>query len=202
MVRRPLAVATAATMLLATAACGGGGDDAASQPVGAQSSSPTVSPTESPTPSETATESPTPTARPLSRFEDEPPVIAARQWAAAMARSVNRRDETLQAAARYMTASGRERYQQYAAPDMGLYYPGPMPFTPTGVKVNGRSAQINICWWALGFAQDRDTKRPAEGRKIEPGTMFLKKQGDRWKMHDQLLADGDCNKVPVKGMGW
>ncbi|MFZ5849241.1 MAG: hypothetical protein ACOYX5_17870 [Actinomycetota bacterium] len=189
---------TAASALLAfTAACGGEAESAP-EPVGASSepSSPSSTPTVTETPS------PTPTERPLSRFEDEPQVVVAREWAAAMARAVNEKDRALKGPARYMTAAGRERYRGYVEPDMGLYYPGPMPFTPTDVTVNGRRAEISICWWARGFAQDPKTKRPADKRKIEPGTMFLKKQGGRWKLDDQLLAQGDCSQVPVKGVAW
>lgn len=195
-VTRMTATAAAGTLLLLGAACGGEQPGTTQQPVGATSTSATPSPTPVETPS------PTPTTRPLSRFEDEPPVIAARKWAAAMARGVNARDRSFKAAAPFMTKAGRERFSSYAQEDFGLRYPGPMPFTPTAVTVNGRSAEVSVCWWAYGFALDPKTKRPADKRKIEPATLFMKKEVGRWKLDDQLLAQGNCGNVTVKGLGW
>ena len=189
---------SAAGLLLLTAGCSD--DSEAQAPATPATTGSSPSPTASPTP----TPSPTPTAQPLSRFEDEPPVIAARAWAAAFAQAINRRERTLGTAAPYSTAAGIARFQDYAKPEMGLYYPGPMPFTPTAVKVTGGRAVVETCWWAFGFAQDRKTKLPAHKRLIDAEDVILKKQGGQWKVDDLLVhkGGGDCSAVPVKGVGW
>lgn len=194
---KAVGVTAASALLAVTAACGGEAESAP-EPVGASSEG--SAPSSTPTVTETPT--PTPTERPLSRFEDEPQVVVARKWAAAMARGINAKDRSFKAAAPFMTKAGRERVNPDAEPDIGLRYPGPMPFTPTDVTVNGRRAEVSVCWWALGFALDAKTKRPADKRKIEPATLFVKKEGNRWKVDDLLSAQGDCSKVPVKGVAW
>lgn len=194
---KAVGVTAASALLAVTAACGG---EAESAPEPAGASSGPSSPSSTPTVTETPT--PTPTERPLSRFEDESQVVVARKWADAMARSINAKDRSFKAAAPFMTKAGRERISGYAVQDFGLRYPGPAPFTPTDVEVTGKRAEISVCWWALGFALDPKTKRPADKRKIESATLFLKKEGARWKLDDQLTAQGDCSRVPVKGVAW
>lgn len=205
MVRLPVTRAVLApvvgSLLVATAACGRGESAPEPQlPVGAQGT--TAAPSATPTPTETQTPSPTPTTRPLSRFEDEPPVIAARKWGAAVSRALNKRQADLADAKRYMTRAGQERFPEYASVDMGLYFPGPQPFTPTAVTVHGRQATIELCWWSYGFAQDRESRLPTQKRGIEPGRLTLKKQKGRWLVDDLVMQDGDCSRVPVKGVGW
>lgn len=206
MLRRPAATvvtATVASSLMLTAACSGGDSTAAQQqPMGASSAA--ASPSESPsaTEPEPPSESPTPTAPPLSRFENEPPVVAARAWGAAVARAINKRQRDLAGAKRFMTPAGQERFPGYTAEDIGHYFPGPQPFTPTQVTVHGRQAAVELCWWSYGFAQERKTKLPADKRSIAPGRLTLKKQGGRWLVDNLVMQDGDCSKVPVKGVGW
>jgi hypothetical protein len=207
MARRPAATVVSATvasgLLLLTAACGGDESTAAQQqPMGAESTSPTVSESPSPAESETPTPSPSPTTQPLSRFEGEPPVVAARAWAAAIGRSINKRQRDLATAKRLMTPAGQERFPRYAAEDFGLYYPGPQPFTPTEVTVHGKQAAIELCWWSQGFAQERKTKLPARKRSIDPARLVLKKKSGRWLVDDLAAGSGSCSSVPVKGVGW
>lgn len=206
MLRRPAATvvtATVASSLMLTAACSGADSTAAQQqPMGASSAA--ASPSESPsaTESEPPSEPPTPTTPPLSRFENEPPVVAARAWGAAVARAINKRERDLASAKRFMTPAGQERFPGYTAEDIGHYFPGPQPFTPTQVTVHGRQAAVELCWWSYGFAQDRKTKLPADKRSIAPGRLTLKRQGGRWLVDNLVMQDGDCSKVPVKGVGW
>lgn len=201
MLKRTAVAALVGAGLMTVSACGGGDSAAGQQPVGATTSaavSEEPSPSESPTPSESAT----PEAPPLSRFEDRGPVRAARAWSAAMGRAINARQRGLGKAIPYMTAAGQQRISGYAAEDYGRYYPGPNPFTPVGVRVHGKRAQIPMCWQAQGWAQDRRTKMPATRREIHPALMLLRKEGGRWKVDDVVARDGDCSQVPVKGRGW
>jgi hypothetical protein len=196
---RSAALVTASAMLLT--ACGGSEESAADKPVEPTSTpSPSAS---SEAPSATPETEPKPTAKPLSRFEDEAPVRVGRKWAAAFATAVNDRDRELRALAPLTTAEGLERMVGYGAEDAGLFYPGPLPFTPVGVDVDGTSAAVPMCLWAEGFALDRKTKQPVQPRLIAEGKLTLQQVGGRWKVDDLLAEDDvDCGPVSVKGRGW
>ena len=201
---RRAAAAHAATALVAACAlltaCGGSDEPAADRPVEA-SSTPSPSAT-SEEPSPTAEAEPKRTIKPLSRFEDQAPVKAARKWAAAFATAVNDRDQELRALAPLTTAGGLDRMVGYGAEDAGLFYPGPLPFTPVGVRVDGASAQVPLCLWAEGFALDRKTDQPAKPRLVAGGALTMVKQGATWKVDDLVEDDVDCSRINVKGRGW
>jgi hypothetical protein len=108
-------VARAATALVAScgllAACGGSEERAADKPLQASSTpGPTASSEASPTPEA----EPEPTVKPLSRFEDEAPVRAARAWAAAYGTAAHdrRRATTHPAAASSHSCSRRDEERQ------------------------------------------------------------------------------------------
>ena len=196
---RPATALLAVSALLLTA-CGGSDEPAADEPVKATSTpSPSAS---SEAPSATPEAEPTPTAKPLSRFEDEAPVKVARTWAAAFATAVNDRDRELRALAPLTTAEGHDRMVGYGAEDAGLFYPGPLPFTPVGVRVDGTAAQVPMCLWAEGFALDRKTKQPAKPRLIGQVALTMVKQGGAWKVDNLVEDDVDCSRTNVKGRGW
>jgi hypothetical protein len=194
----------AATALVAVCAlltaCGGSDEPAADQPVEATSTPSQSASSEAPSP--TAEAEPKPTAKPLSRFEDEAPVKVARKWAAAFATAVNDRDRELRALAPLTTAEGQVRMVGYGAEDVGLFYPGPLPFTPVGVQVDGTAAQVPMCLWAEGFALDRKTDQPAKPRLVAGGALTMVKQGGAWKVDNLVEDDVDCSRVNVKGRGW
>jgi hypothetical protein len=193
------ATAIAATCALLTA-CGGSDEPAADQPVEASS---TPAPTESSEPASPTREAkPKPSAKPLSRFEEEAPVKAARAWAAAYGTAINDRDESFATLSAHTTAEGRQRMVGYGAEDAGLFYPGPLPFTPVGVRVDGTAAQVPLCLWAEGFALDRKTKQPANPRLVAGGALTMVKQGGRWKVDDLVEDDVDCSRINVNGRGW
>jgi hypothetical protein len=199
--RRAGALGAATLVALSTvlAGCGGSDDDVADEPVEA-SSTPSATPTSEPP---SPTPEPQPTVKPLSRFEDEAPVKVARTWAAVYAKAVNDRDEQLRALAPLTTPEGLGRMVGYGAEDAGLLYPGPMPFTPVGVRVDGSAATVPMCMWVEGFALDRKSKQPAKAKLVEGVDMELRKQGKGWKVDAVVLADAvDCGRVNVKGRGW
>ena len=194
-VRRAASVALALGLFMGAAACSDQ-DDPDPEPM-TQSSGPAPSPSV-----KAPTSTPEPSAKPLSRFEDEAPVIAAREWAGLLARAINREEPTMKTAAPLMTDAGRSRYPEYASTDYGKYYPGPQPFTPTGVEVNGQKARISTCWWSLGFALDRQGGVPADKRQIDRVDLTLVREDGQWKVDDGVSLEGSCEGVPVKGVGW
>lgn len=190
------ATVTALTLSSVLVACGGDDSDSAQEPA-----APTTTATSETTASETptATPTPSPTLRPLSRFEDRPQVRTARQWATAIARSVNDGDRQLGRVRKWMTVAGHDRMIGYAAEDAGLLYPGPLPFTPTGVRPDGPGrTRVPACMWVEGYAVDRQTKQPTKQRLVVPVDIFLERQQGTWKVDDLLNAEFDCSKTRVK----
>ena len=189
------ATLTSALLVSTLAACGGDEPSASDKPA-ETSSSPTSS---APSPSETPTPTPSPTLRPLSRFEDEPTVKVARKWAAAVARSATKGDASLRAIKPYVTPTGLKKMQGYFEEDLGLKFPGPVPFTPVGVRGSGGSAQVPMCMWTQGFGFDKATNKPRDARRIDAGKFLMVKSGGVWKINDMVYAQHSCDKTAVKG---
>jgi hypothetical protein len=192
--------AVVAVCALLLTACGSSDEPAADKPVEATSTPSASATSEAPSPTPEA--QPKPTTKPLSRFEDEAPVKVARAWAAAYGTAVNEGDENFASLAAFTTPAGRDRMVGYGAEDAGLFYPGPMPFTPVGVRVDGATATVPMCMWLEGFAVERKSKQPPKPKLVDGVDMVLKKQG-QWKVDAVIVAeDVDCSRVSVKGRGW
>jgi hypothetical protein len=187
--------------LLVITLVGCGDDQPDAEPRGA-SSSPKSPASDATAPSESPTAGSSPTTKPLSRFEDEPPVKKARSFARAVARSINTRDAKLEQARRLMTPHGRQVLPNTIDKEIGLYYPGPLPFTPVRIIDQGRRTVVRACVWAAGWGQKRSTKLPAEKRRIEPLDFVLVKRAGRWRVDDVLVTSADCGAVSVRGVGW
>lgn len=191
--RKLTATLTGALLVLGLAACGGDDPAATDQPA-QTSSSPTSS---APSPSQTPT--PSPSLRPLSRFEDEPTVKVARKWAIGAARATTANDKTVQAIRPFVTGAGLKRMQGYLSEDMGRLYPGPIPFTPVGVRDQGGSAVVPTCMWVGGFTLDPKTKQPDKAPRIIAMDFQLVRQAGAWRIDDMLYGSHDCKKSVVKG---
>jgi hypothetical protein len=192
-----LAAPLAALTLFGAAACGSG--DSAAGPAPFTSSPTTTAPTTAPSKTPTSESS---AADPLSEFEGDLAVKALRTFAAAVGTSINDDDPSLKAAWSVMTAHGRTVFQQVAASDVKLFYPGPLPITPTRVQHEGATARISSCVWLSGWGQDPKTKLPAHGREVGPIAWVLHREGGAWKVDDQVYVNIDCSKVSVKGVAW
>jgi hypothetical protein len=195
---RARAVAAAAGVLVlvpSLAACGGDDKAAAEKPAEATTSATPSSSSATPTPTPT----PSPTLRPLSRFEDRVQVEVARKWAAAAAKSSSADDKTMSRIKPFVTPSGLTKMQGYFAEDIGKLFPGPVPFTPINVRVEGGTAKVPMCMWTGGFAVDPKTKKPTDARRIDAGVFLMVRSGGKWKINDMVYAPHDCSKVVVKG---
>ena len=192
--RRSTAALLLATGLgLAVAACGSAEPTTEPETRSATSATPSESPS--------ATPSAKPTKRPLSRFEGRPSVKVARQWAAGVGKAINANDRSMRATAPYSTGDA-SRFVSYFQNEFGLHYPGPLPFTPVGVRVNGATATVPACVWGGGWGLKPSTNLPVEDRKIHPVEMVLKKAGASWKLDLVQGRNGSCSNVPVKGVAW
>ena len=164
--RWTLGAAAGCALIALVAGCTTSSDgDGASTPPGplpATSSSidtsTTSSGTSGPTPSKSA---------PLSRFEGDPGVAALRHFAEVSARTINSGRYTSAALRSLMTPTVAKEMKQTNGPDVGLHYPGPIPFTPIRVVVTSTtSRRIDGCWVSTGFAQNPRTNKPAQPLKL------------------------------------
>lgn len=183
---------------LGVSACGGSDAQAHSQPTTTSQTSTT------PTPDPTPTPTPTRTAAPLSAFEDQGPVKAARQFFVLLAKAVNSQERTLASVAGSTTAHGLETAKFFAHDDLvkGYTLPGPEPFTPVGVQAQGGVAKVNTCLQFAGWSVDPKTGKVVGKRDIGPAVIVLRKVGGDWKFDDYYDGAGDCHGVAVPGVRW
>jgi hypothetical protein len=190
----PRIAAVAALLVLSAglSGCGGSSDDD-------PSTSPSVSPSSAPT---SAAPSPTkpPKAKPLSRFEKRPQVKVTREWAVAYARDVNAGHYQLPRSAAFETDHGRTVVPNIDKSDMGLHFPGPLPYTPVAVSGSGASAQVTVCLWEQGWGEKHG--KPAGRKKIGPAVFLMKKVGGHWRIDDLQVATADCSGIKVRGVRW
>ncbi len=161
-----------------------------------------ASPTPTPTPTATPTPTPSSTA-PLSPFEKDPAVKALRRWAAQAARTVNTGHYTDSALAAVMTGGLAKNIKVVLGPDVGLYYPGPAPFTPVSVRtVSATRRDVKICIVGTGFAEKRSTKRPAAARKVLAIDAGAVRVSGRWVASQFYTATFSCSGVTVPEPRW
>ena len=128
---------------------------------------------------------------------------AARAWAAAAARSINDGARTTWRAVEALHDPERPAgLPPLAADEFGLYYPGPLPFTPTSVDHAGSEATLDVCFWSAGFGLDRKTGQPSHAREVIPMQFAMVRQGGSWKINAFYSSQASCSKVPVKGVGF
>ncbi len=193
---RTSGVLAAALMVLSPVlvACGGD-EEPEAEP------SPTEESTSAPS---TPSPSPTKPEEPLSEFEDEAPVKAARTWAALLGRGVNKGDDAMRTVAPWATRSGVDVSVRVTTTDRteGYRWPGPQPFTPVGVRRNGSAASINGCFLESGWSRDPESGKRVGKRAVGPYRIDLRRVGKRWKVTDFSNAAISCKGVEVKGVKW
>jgi hypothetical protein len=202
--RTTTAVAVALGMGLLS---GCGSNDAAPQAAGSSSSSVPASPTATPSTSTTTAApttsapkpTPTKTLAPLSRFEADPAVKAARAFAVQSGRAVNARSMSYKPWLALMTPQARASRAVYIKEDLGQKYPGPLPFTPTFVSTRGNTATIKACVWVQGWGVDPRTGKPARKRQVLPLAFEMKRPGRTWLFNALTDSSGSCDAVTVKG---
>lgn len=185
-------------LAFAASACGGGGADAANEPRSAPSSTST-------TPTQAPTSTSSPTVEPLSRFEDRPPVKAARAWASALGRAVNMRRFDQRTLGRVATPAGMASSKFGTSYDTSHRYrwPGPLPFTPVKVHTRGATAYVTACLFVQGWAIDPSTGKLGQPNKVGPVTLELRRTAGRWLFNGASNGGTTrCDEVTVKGVKW
>jgi len=156
------------------------------------------------TPATTPTPSPTTTV-PLSPFEDDPAVKALRTWASLAAKAVNAGGRFTDPALRQvMTPAFAKNMQYVLGTDIGLYYPGPVPFLPLSVRaVNSTVHAIQACFVSTGFAQKPATHKAAEPRSVVAVDVRGQLVAGVWKVSQQQATSAfSCKTARVAMPTW
>lgn len=152
------------------------------------------------TPAPTVTASPTQSATvPTSRYEDRPQVVAARGWATLVARAINDDDRDLGPARSLMTAHGRDVLPPLFTNEFSRFYPGPVPFAPTAVSVQGSRAAIAVCLVSAGFSRAKGTTT-TDTRRVDSARITFTRKGDSWLVDELQSRPGSCAKVTVEDL--
>jgi hypothetical protein len=199
----PAAVGTVAITAALLAGCSSSG------PAGTSSSVPAPVTTSAPStpasaPASTSA-SPSPSSSPpLSRFEADPGVQVLRAWARTAARTINDGHYTSAALRALLTPAVAAEMKQTLGTEVGLYYPGPAPFTPVRVSVTSPSARkIDVCLVSDGFSQNKTTHKPAKRLRVVPVTTRETLTGGHWRISELLLTTAfSCSGVKVPMPSW
>lgn len=130
--------------------------------------------------------------------------MAMRAFAIQAARTVNTGHEIDTKLRALITPVVAKNIGYITGPDVGLYYPGPVPFTPVSVKiVSATERQMNLCFVAKGFAEKPSTKRPAAPLmllRVDGGAVLT---GGRWKVSTFYSSNAfSCTGVTIPRPLW
>ncbi len=97
-----------------------------------------------------------------------------------------------------------EQMKRVTGPDVGTYYPGPVPFQPTGVVVNSAGNKtIAGCIEANGYAQNPKTHKPAHPRQIVGVRVNMLQVSGRWLVNGLPFTKSvSCAGVTVRTQTW
>jgi len=139
------------------------------------------------------------TSAALSHYEGDPGVAALRKWAQTAARTVNSGHYISAQLRQLMTPSVAKEMKRTMGTDVGLHYPGPIPFTPVRVGVTSTtSRQIDACFVSTGFAQKPRSDKPAKPLKIIAVRTEETMTSGKWLLSGLFSTDSfSCSGVPV-----
>jgi hypothetical protein len=161
-------------------------------------SPPTAAPQSSSVAPTTAAPSPSASKAPLSPYENDPAVKALRKYYAVASKAINARNGRLPELDAWSTPRRQLRNPVLIKADFGLYAPGPVPFTPVGVRSLGpNSRAVAVCVLGEGFNLDPKTGKPAHPREVSAGTATMVRTGGRWKVDTLVFANFSCSGVKV-----
>jgi hypothetical protein len=146
----------------------------------------------------TAAPSPSVSKAPLSPYENDPGVKALRKFYVAVSKAINSRNLRLPELDAWSTPRRQLQNEVLFKSELGLHAPGPLRFTPVGVRSNGSNTRsVLFCALNEGFNLDPKTGKPAHPREVLAGQATLVRDGGRWKVDDLVKAKFSCAGVPV-----
>ncbi len=153
------------------------------------------------TPPATTVTAPKPksTLAPLSAYENDPAVKDLRAYYVAAARATNARNLAFPALVALSTPGRAARHARLFKPDIGLYNPGPGPFTPLGVRtVSAGHKQVLFCGIDDGWALTKRGGRPARPLHVLAFKSDQVLTRGHWIIDHVYFATGtSCNGVVI-----
>ena len=194
----------AGVLALTASACGGSAKTpvvaAPTSPIRSQADTPSSSPATATTPAKTVTPPKAkPTLAALSAYENDPAVKDLRAYYVAAARAVNARNFQLPALVALSTQGRAARHPTVFGPDVGLFTPGPLPFTPLGVRtVAAGHKQVVYCDISDGWALTSKGGRPARPFRLSAARSDQLLVRGHWIVDHIRAAEGtSCNGVTI-----
>lgn len=193
----------AGLLVLAASACGGSAKSpavsAAASPIPTQDVAVSPSPATATAPAKTVTAPKPKPPAPLSAYESDPAVKDLRAYYVAAARAINARNFRLPALLALSTPGRAARHQSVFGSEVGLYYPGPAPFTPLGVRtVAAGHKQIITCGIDNGWGLTRKGGRAAHPLSVLGIRTDMLLTGGRWHVDHVRAAHGTtCSGVRI-----
>lgn len=166
--------------------------------------SPQVSPTSTTGTADRGTRrSPTVAARPRSRFERNPAVRVLRTHYVGLAKSVNLRTADVPELVRTSTTARAAVNPSVMRTELGLHYPGPVPFTPYAVRVvDSRTREVLMCAVDEGWGRDPATGRPARPWSVVRLVATVVRVDGRWLVDRIVRTPGSCVSVRIYEVMW
>ena len=129
---------------------------------------------------------------------------AMRAFAAQAARTINSGHQIDSKLRALMTPGLAKSVRYITGPDVGLYYPGPVPFTPVSVRaVSSTQRQMNLCFIGKGFAEKPSTKKPASALMLLPVNGGAVLSAGHWVISQFFAGKGfSCSGVKITRATW
>jgi hypothetical protein len=167
-------------------------------PGGSSSSSSSAAP-ETSGPSETAT---------ASALEDDPAVQALRGYLAGYAEAVNNGgNPDIPQVEEHATPEQVERVRGNVQDEIGLEYPGPVPFGVDSLATDTEARKDVVgCLVLRGYAEDPATGAPRDQREVVPAVAVMENRDGTWLANgiytENLPATADCASVEIEEGTW
>lgn len=141
--------------------------------------------------------------RPLSRYERHPAVRALRTHYVGLARSVNLQTPDVPELVSTSTPARRALNRRITQVDYGLYYPGPVPFTPVAMRaVDADTRLVRLCVLGEGWGQDPNTGDPVNPRAVRAVLATMVRVRSAWLVDHIAETRASCRGVTIREVTW
>lgn len=201
------AVAVVLTLLVAGCTSSAGTPKATEAPHASSgvtgSSGTTTKGTTTPTIAPVSRPAASPSPRPQSKFEKDPAVAALRAWAVEVAHAVTAGHNTSAKLDALMTPAFAKSIKGIDGGELGHYYPGPLPFTPIGVRnITSSSRDVRLCLLAGGYSQHPATRKLWTKHSVVAVTAAASLVDGGWRVSKFAGATFACSGVPIATPSW
>jgi len=176
-------------------------------PVTPSATSPTSTASSSSAPRTSAPRTSAPTAT-ASALEDDPAVQALRDYLAGYALAVNNGgDPDIPEVVDTATPEQVERVRGNVQDEIGLEYPGPVPFGAVSLSTDTAARKDVVgCLVLRGYAEDPATGAPRDQRAVVPAVAVMENREGSWLANgiytQNLPETADCSAVRIEEETW